>query len=62
MVFMFEEMGVRTGVNMDALLEASRYFQKVKKDVRYSSSIIEVGVPVPKGAITKDGSKQKWTP
>jgi hydroxymethylglutaryl-CoA lyase len=60
LVFMFEEMGVKTGVNMDALLEASRYFQKVKKDVRYSSSIIEVGVPVPKGAITKDGSEQKW--
>jgi hydroxymethylglutaryl-CoA lyase len=60
LVFMFEEMGVKTGVNMDALLEASRYFQKVKKDVHYSSSIIEVGVPVPKGAITKDGSEQKW--
>ena len=60
LVFMFEEMGVDTGVEMEALLEASRYFQKVKKDVRYSSSIIEVGIPVPKGAITKDGSEQKW--
>ncbi len=60
LVFMFEEMGVNTGVKMEALLEASRYFQKVKKDVRYSSSIIEVGVPVPRGAITKDGSEQKW--
>jgi hydroxymethylglutaryl-CoA lyase len=60
LVFMFEEMGVKTDVNMEALLEASRYFQKVKKDVRYSSSIIEVGVPVPKGPITKDGSEQKW--
>jgi hypothetical protein len=57
---MFEEMGVDTGVKMEALLEASRYFQKVKRDVRYSSSIIEVGVPVPKGPITKDGSEQKW--
>jgi len=60
LVFMFEEMGVSTGVKMDALMEASRYFQSVKKDVRYSSSILEVGVPVPKGAITKDGSEQKW--
>jgi hydroxymethylglutaryl-CoA lyase len=60
LVFMFEEMGVKTGVNMEALLEASRYFQKVKKDVRYSSSIIEVGVPVFQGPITKDGSEQKW--
>ena len=61
LVFMFEEMGVKTGVNLEALLEASRYFQKVKKDVRYSSSIIEVGVPVFQGAITKDGSEQKWS-
>jgi len=60
LVFMFEEMGVSTGVKMDALMEASRYFQSVKKDVRYSSSILEVGVPVPQGAITKDGSEQKW--
>jgi len=60
LVFMFEEMGVRTGVNLAALMEASRYFKKVKKDVCFSSSILEVGVPVPKGAITKDGFEQKW--
>jgi hydroxymethylglutaryl-CoA lyase len=61
MVFMFEEMGISTGVNLDALMEASRYFKKVKKDVAYSSSILEVGVPVPKGAITKDGAaRQEW--
>jgi hydroxymethylglutaryl-CoA lyase len=61
MVFMFEEMGVRTGVNLNALMEASRYFKKVKKDVTYSSSILEVGIPVPRGPITKDGSEQKWS-
>lgn len=61
LVFMFEEMGVSTGVKMEALLEASRYFQGLKKDVRYSSSILEVGVPVPQGSITKDGSEQKWS-
>lgn len=60
LVFMFEEMGVRTGINLAALMEASRYFKKVKKDVSFSSSILEVGVPVPKGAITKDGFEQKW--
>lgn len=60
MVFMFEEMGVRTGVDLNTLLEASGYFKKVKQNVIYSSSILEVGVPVAKGAVTKDGSKQKW--
>jgi hydroxymethylglutaryl-CoA lyase len=61
LVFMYEEMGIDTGVKMDALLEASRYFQGVKKDVRYASSILEVGVPVPRGAITKEGFEQKWS-
>lgn len=61
LVFMFQEMGVETGVNLEALLKVSRYFQKVKRDVRYSSSIIEAGIPVPKGPITKDGSEQKWS-
>jgi len=60
LVFMFEEMGISTGVKMERLIEASRYFQSVKKDVHYESSILEVGVPVPKGAITKDGYEQKW--
>jgi hydroxymethylglutaryl-CoA lyase len=61
LVFMFEEMGVHTGVDLKAILEASRYFQSVKKDVRYSSSILEVGVPVLKGPVTKDGAEQKWS-
>lgn len=61
LVFMFEEMGVSTGVIMDALLKVSRYFRSVKKDVCFTSSILEAGVPVPRGAITKDGSEQKWS-
>jgi len=61
LVFMFEEMGVSTGVNMDALLKVPSYFRGVKKDVCFASSILEAGVPAPKGAITKDGSEQKWS-
>ncbi len=60
LVFMFEEMGVYTGIDLPALMEASSYFKKVKKDVAFSSSILEVGIPVPRGAITKDGFEQKW--
>jgi len=60
LVFMFEEMGVRTGINLEALLEASQYFKTVKKDASFSSSILEAGVPAPRGAITMDGSEQKW--
>lgn len=61
LVFMFEEMGVRTGVNMEALLKASQYFKSIKKDVHFASSILEVGVPVPRGPITKEGYEQKWS-
>jgi hydroxymethylglutaryl-CoA lyase len=60
LVFMFEEMGISTGINLAALMEASRYFKRVKKDVAFSSSILEVGVPAPRGAITKEGFEQKW--
>ncbi|MBW2307670.1 MAG: hydroxymethylglutaryl-CoA lyase [Deltaproteobacteria bacterium] len=60
MVFMFEEMGVSTGVSIDRLLEVSRYFKSVKTDVRFTSSILEAGVPVLRGPIAKDDSEQKW--
>jgi len=61
LVFMFEEMGVRTGVNMEALLKASQYFKTIKKDAHFASSILEVGVPIPRGPITKEGYEQKWS-
>ncbi|MBW2146231.1 MAG: hydroxymethylglutaryl-CoA lyase [Deltaproteobacteria bacterium] len=60
MVFMFEEMGVSTGVSIDRLLDVSRYFKSVKTDVRFTSSILEAGVPVLRGPIAKDDSEQKW--
>jgi hydroxymethylglutaryl-CoA lyase len=60
LVFMFEEMGVHTGIDMQALLEVSKYFQSTKKDVCYTSSILKVGVPAPRGAVGKDGSSQVW--
>jgi len=52
LVFMFEDMGVRTGVNMDALLKVSRYFKSVKRDVCFTSSILEAGIPIPRGTLT----------
>ncbi len=61
LVFMFEEMGVSTGIKIDPLLEACRYLQNVKKDVVFASSILEVGVPTPRGPITKEGFEQKWS-
>lgn len=61
LVFMFEEMGVSTGIKIEPLLEACRYFQNVKKDVVFASSILEVGIPAPRGPITKEGFEQKWS-
>jgi hydroxymethylglutaryl-CoA lyase len=58
LVFMFEEMGVKTGIDMKALLEVSAYFQSTKRDVCFTSSILKVGIPAPRGAIGKDGSAQ----
>jgi len=60
LVFMFEEMGVKTGIDLKTLLEVSAYFQSTKKDVCFTSSILKVGVPAPRGAIGKDPSAQVW--
>jgi hydroxymethylglutaryl-CoA lyase len=60
LVFMFEDMGISTGVSIEGLLEVSRYFKSVKADVCFTSSILEAGVPVFRGPISKDGSEQKW--
>jgi len=60
LVFMFEEMGVKTGIDLELLFEVGRYFQSMKRDVCFTSSILKVGVPAPSGAIRKDGSAQVW--
>ena len=60
LVFMFEEMGVSTGIDLAALIEVSRYFKNIKRDVSFSSAILEAGKPAPKVAITKEGYEQKW--
>jgi hydroxymethylglutaryl-CoA lyase len=61
LVYMFEAMGIATGINMDALLEVARYVQSVKPDIHFSSNILEAGVPKYLGATTKDGTEQKWS-
>jgi hydroxymethylglutaryl-CoA lyase len=60
LVFMFEEMGINTGIDMKTLLEVSAFFQSTKRDVCFTSSILKVGLPAPRGAIGKDGSAQVW--
>jgi hydroxymethylglutaryl-CoA lyase len=62
LVFMFEEMGISTGVNMEALLKVSQYFKKIKSDICFTSSILEAGMPFFRGPISGDESEQKWLP
>lgn len=62
LVFMFEEMGVKTGIDLKLLFEVSRYFQSEKQDVCYTSSLLRAGVPAPKGAITRFGGEQLRNP
>lgn len=60
LVFMFEEMGIKTGVDLPTLLDVAAYFQTNKKDLCYTSSILKAGIPAPSGPIRKDGSAQVW--
>ncbi len=62
LVFMFEEMGVKTGIDLNLLFEVGRYFQSMKKDVCYTSSLLRAGIPAPKGAITQFGGEQLRNP
>jgi hydroxymethylglutaryl-CoA lyase len=57
LVFMFEEMGVKTGVDLKLLFEVGRYFQGTKMDVDYTSSLLRAGVPEPRGAINQIGEQ-----
>jgi hydroxymethylglutaryl-CoA lyase len=60
LVFMFEEMGVKTGIDLRALLEVSAYFRSEGKDVCYTSSILKAGIPAPQGPVRRDGAPQVW--
>ncbi len=61
LVYMFEAMGIPTGIRIDALLEVAHYFQSVKPGIRFSSNILEAGLPKYLGAIAKDGKEQRWS-
>jgi len=58
---MFEAMGITTGIRIDALLEVARYFQSVKADIHFASSILEAGLPKVLGAVTRSGGEQTWS-
>lgn len=60
-VYMFEAMGITTGINIDALLGVARYFQSVEADIHFSSNILEAGVPTYLGAVAQGGTEQKWS-
>jgi len=45
MVFMFEEMGVETGVDVHSLLDISRYLKEILLGVNLESSLLRAGIP-----------------
>ena len=61
LVYMFEAMGIATGIRIDALLEVARHFRSVKADIHFASSILEAGLPKVLGAVTGSGGAQTWS-
>jgi hydroxymethylglutaryl-CoA lyase len=45
LVFMFNEMGIPTGIDLDSLLDASRYLKEILPDVSLSSAVYQAGLP-----------------
>lgn len=46
MTFMFNQMGIPTGIRLEGLLEAARYLQGILPDVPLSSALLQAGPPV----------------
>ena len=53
MVFMFDEMGVETGVDLDRLLGVSRYLRNLLPDVNLTSALFRAGLPGRGGAVSQ---------
>ena len=53
LVFLCEEMGVKTGVDLARLCEASRFLQTILPDVDLPSRVLKAGPPRPCGPIPR---------
>lgn len=51
LVFLCEEMGVKTGVDLPRLFEASRFLQSTHPGVSLPSRVLQAGPPKPRGPI-----------
>lgn len=51
LVFLCEEMGVKTGVDLPRLFEASRFLQSTLPGVSLPSRVLQAGPPKPRGPI-----------
>ncbi|MDI6777111.1 MAG: hydroxymethylglutaryl-CoA lyase [Syntrophales bacterium] len=51
MVFMFNEMGLETGINMQKLLDVTRYLQDILPNVSLKSALFQAGLPRPAGPV-----------
>lgn len=60
LVYMFEDMGVKTGIRMDPVLGIAQHLRHRYPAIRFSSSILEAGVPKALGAIMKNADAQTW--
>jgi hypothetical protein len=49
--FLCEEMGVKTGVDIARLCEASRFLQTLLPGMRLPSRLLQAGPPRPRGPV-----------
>jgi hydroxymethylglutaryl-CoA lyase len=61
LVYMFEEMGIKTGIQLDSVLRIPKHLQSRIPGIRISSNILEAGLPQVLGSITKNGHAQAWS-
>lgn len=61
LVYMFEDMGIRTGAQLGAVMAIARQLPDRISGARCASSILEAGPPKPLGAIPKPEGEQRWS-
>lgn len=60
LVYMFEEMGIKTGTRAERVLGIAQYLRDQYPSIRFSSGLLEAGLPKVLGAVTKNGQPQSW--
>lgn len=60
LAYLFEEMGIGTGIRLEGVLGISQHLQRTYPALRLSSNLLEAGLPKALGPLAKSDRAQAW--